>query len=173
MSGQPHSQNKFVWVLILVFLFLIFNIVFLIISDLPTRVTYTSVATQNISDASVIDSISSSTQSAVIEAEVFSPVEITPISTQPLSKFIEVTEGCAENHQGECLLVRSGPGREFPVVYKLRNGVVLKTSESVLDEQSGITWYKIIFDEWLRYPNRVGKAWYGINFIYINFSICC
>ena len=38
----------------------------------------------------------------------------------------------------------------------LRNGVILKVLEKV--EVDGISWYKIYFDEWVRYPNRLGKT---------------
>ena len=85
------------------------------------------------------------------------PPEI-PQTIKPDETYIEVTDGCAAHFQGECLLVRSGPGKSFPVVLKLRNGVVLKVSETV--ETDGQTWYKIIFDEWLRYPERVPKSLY-------------
>ena len=73
--------------------------------------------------------------------------------------FIEVTDGCAAHFQGECLLVRKGPGKEFPVISKLRTGVVLKVSSSSVSND-GITWYKVVFDEWLRYPERLKGDWY-------------
>ena len=83
---------------------------------------------------------------------------IIPGSDKPLSTFIQVTDGCQAHFQGECLLVRSGPGKDFPVVYKLRNGVVLKIASTTV--VGGITWYKITFDEWLRYPDRLGGNWW-------------
>lgn len=75
-----------------------------------------------------------------------------------LGKYIKVTDSCGAHYEEECLVVRSGPGKDFPVVSKLRNGIVLKISET-LEEDDG-TWHKIIFDEWLRYPNRVKTDWY-------------
>jgi uncharacterized protein YraI len=75
-----------------------------------------------------------------------------------LFKYVEVTDGCGTHFEGDCLLVRSGPGTDFPVVYRLRNGVVLKVAGEV--EREGALWYKIIFDEWLRYPERITGDWY-------------
>ncbi len=86
----------------------------------------------------------------------------TTTSLLPLKKvyfeYIEVIDGCSEHFQGECLNVRSGPGLEYPVVTQLRNDVVLKVDGKV--ERDGETWYKIVFDEWLRYPERVETDWY-------------
>ena len=83
--------------------------------------------------------------------------------TEPLTNadgtYIVVTDGCATHFQGECLLVRKGPGKEFPVISKLRTGVVLKVSSSSVSSD-GITWYKVVFDEWLRYPERLKGDWY-------------
>ena len=73
-------------------------------------------------------------------------------------EYIKVTGGCGPFHEGECLLVRSGPGAQYPVVERLRNEVVLKVDSKV--EQDGKTWYKIIFDETLLYPERVQGDWY-------------
>jgi len=75
-----------------------------------------------------------------------------------LFEYVEITDGCDINFVGECLNVRSGPGLDFPVVSQLRNGIVLKVGGEV--EHDGLTWYKIIFDEWLRYPGRVKGDWY-------------
>ncbi len=75
-----------------------------------------------------------------------------------LFEYIEVTDGCGIHFEGECLNVRSGPGIEYPVVAQLRNGIVLKVGGQV--EREGEKWYKIIFDEWLRYPERVADDWY-------------
>lgn len=75
-----------------------------------------------------------------------------------LFEYIEVTEGCAEHFAGECVNVRSGPGTDFPVVTRLRNHIVLKVGGKV--EREGKTWIKVIFDEPLRYPERVTGDWY-------------
>ena len=75
-----------------------------------------------------------------------------------LFEYVEVIDGCGPHFEGECLNVRSGPGTEYPVVANLRNGIVLKVDGQV--ERDGSVWYKIFFDEWLRYPERVTGDWY-------------
>ena len=75
-----------------------------------------------------------------------------------LFEYVEVTGGCGSSFQGECLNARSGPGEEYPSVAKLRNGIVLKVGGKV--ERDGRTWYNIIFDERIRYPERVSGDWY-------------
>ena len=75
-----------------------------------------------------------------------------------LFEYIEVVQGCGSYFNGECLNVRSGPGEDYPVVTKLRNNIVLKVGGKV--ERDGKIWYKIIFDEKIRYPERVQGDWY-------------
>lgn len=75
-----------------------------------------------------------------------------------LFEYVEVINGCGIHYQGECLNVRSGPGIEYPVLAQLRNNIVLKVGGQV--ERDGQHWYKIVFDEFLRYPDRVKGDWY-------------
>lgn len=75
-----------------------------------------------------------------------------------LFEYVEVVDGCGAHFEGECLNVRSGPGIEYDVVAQLRTNIVLKVGGLV--ERDGTEWYKIIFDEWLRYPDRVKGDWY-------------
>ena len=88
----------------------------------------------------------------VIGNDVVLPVE------KVLFEYVRVTDGCDPFYVGECLRVRSGPGTEYPIISRLRNEVVLKVDGQV--ERDGVTWYKIIFDEWLRYPERIQDDWY-------------
>ncbi|MCR4285318.1 MAG: L,D-transpeptidase family protein [Candidatus Kaiserbacteria bacterium] len=81
-----------------------------------------------------------------------------PSVQKPLLKYVEVTDGCDIHFEGECLRVRGGPGVTYPIVARLRNGMVLRVGDEI--EQDGILWYKIIFDEWLQYPERVVDDWY-------------
>ena len=76
-----------------------------------------------------------------------------------LFRYVKVTDSCAIHYQGECLNVRSGPGLEYEVVEQLRNDIVLKVGGQVKRE-TGEVWYKIVFDEHLRYPERVTSDWY-------------
>lgn len=86
----------------------------------------------------------------------------TPPALLPLQpvlfEYVEITDGCGPHFEGDCLNARSGPGTEFPSVAKLRSGVVLKVGGKV--ETASSTWYKIVFDEWLRYPERMAKNFY-------------
>ncbi len=75
-----------------------------------------------------------------------------------LFEYVEVIDSCGPHYEGECLRVRSGPGTEYPVLASLRNGMVLKVGGKVEREEE--TWYKIVFDEWLRYPERLKGDWY-------------
>lgn len=68
-------------------------------------------------------------------------------------EYLIVNAGCDPDWSGECLNVRSGPGTTYPSVLKLRNGVVLASGGEV--EVEGERWYKVIFDEWVRYPERL------------------
>lgn len=75
-----------------------------------------------------------------------------------LFEYVEVEGGCGPYFKEQCVNMRSGPGEDYPVVLRLRNGVVLKVGGKV--ERDGRTWYKIVFNEWLRYPDRVTGDWY-------------
>lgn len=69
-------------------------------------------------------------------------------------EYIEIIDSCGAYFEGgACVNLRSGPGTSYEVVQKLRTGVVLRTSGSI--EAEGYVWYKVMFDEWLRYPERV------------------
>ncbi len=81
-------------------------------------------------------------------------IEIEPV----LFEYIAITDGCGIHFEGECLNVRSAPSKEAPSVAKLRNGQVLKVGGKVENEDQ--TWYKVVFDEWLRYPERLRGDWY-------------
>ncbi|MCA9363349.1 L,D-transpeptidase family protein [Candidatus Kaiserbacteria bacterium] len=84
-------------------------------------------------------------------------VELLPVE-KVVFEYVEVVDSCDAHYEGDCLLVRSGPGVEYPIQSRLRNGVVLKVGGMV--ERDGQRWLKIVFDEWLRYPERVKGDWY-------------
>ena len=79
-------------------------------------------------------------------------------ATLTTGEYLMVTDSCGAYFSGECLRVRSGPGINFPVVASLRNGMVLKIDETIMVDD--VPWHKIIFDEWLRYPERHKGDWY-------------
>lgn len=75
-----------------------------------------------------------------------------------LFQYIEIVDGCGPYFTNECLNARSGPGTDFPIISRLRNGMVLKVGGVV--DRDGEQWYKISFEEWLRYPERIVDDWY-------------
>jgi hypothetical protein len=83
----------------------------------------------------------------------------TASTSKPHMQYLEVVDGCDIHFGGECLRVRSGPGTEYPVVAKLRSHMVLKVGGEAAD-LNGLLWYKVIFDEYLQYPERVTSEWY-------------
>ena len=99
---------------------------------------------------------------AVKESEmvVSSTLPVVPAPT-PENRYIEVISGCNAHYEGDCATVHSGPGEAYPTVFELRTGVVLAVSDIVLS--GGRTWYRVIFDEHVRYPNRISNVWYVSN----------
>jgi lipoprotein-anchoring transpeptidase ErfK/SrfK len=81
----------------------------------------------------------------------------TPAFTLPITKtlfeYVEIKNSCGVHFAGDCVVARSGPGLDFPVVTQLRNDIVLKVGGQV--DHDGHTWYKIIFDEYVRYTERI------------------
>jgi len=75
-----------------------------------------------------------------------------------LSQYIQVVNSCDWSSAGVCVNMRSGPGTEYPVVMRLRDGMVLKVASTTVE--GGRTWYKIGFDGAIRYPERVTGDWY-------------
>lgn len=85
--------------------------------------------------------------------EVISTV-ITKIYKDPkLYEYVQVVDSCGPSFEGGCVNVRSAPSVDAPSVSQARNGVIFKVSDKI--EKDGSTWYKIAYDEWLRYPERV------------------
>lgn len=97
---------------------------------------------------------------SVVPEESFAPTEESAplLIPEGYMRFVEVIDACGPHFEGECLRVRSGPGLEYPVVASLRTGVVLKVEDAVKGES--YDWFPVVFDEWLRYPERVSGEWY-------------
>ncbi len=91
------------------------------------------------------------------EASTTPPI-LVPISSN-LFPYLEVTGGCDWSYSGTCINMRSGPGIEYPVVLRLRNGIVLKVAGTI-SGKDGKQWYKVEQDAELRYPDRVKSEWY-------------
>jgi len=95
------------------------------------------------------------------DPEIAEPVldtEVLPNVESSLLQYLEVTDGCGAYFEGDCLNVRQRPSTSSPSVLKLRTGMVLRIGETT--EAEGRMWHKIIFDEWVRYPDRVSAEWY-------------
>lgn len=99
---------------------------------------------------------------ALVENEIVQQVVTTvknTLDTEPvLIEYVQVIESCGPSYDGGCVNVRSSASTQAPVVFKARNGVVLKVAGKVTQEDRD--WYKISFDEWLRYPERVNGDLY-------------
>lgn len=86
------------------------------------------------------------------------PKSVAVVDSTDLKQYIEVIDGCDPDFEGECLLARSGPGTDYPVVGQLRTHMVLRVTGTV--ERDGRRWYHVIFPEFLRYPERLSGDWY-------------
>ncbi|QQR65063.1 L,D-transpeptidase [Candidatus Kaiserbacteria bacterium] len=91
------------------------------------------------------------------KAKIDEGTEVPP--PKKLFTFITIKDSCDVHFLGECVRVRGGPGVSFPVVTKLRNNILLMVSTTTV-EADGHTWYQIVFDESLAYPERVASKWY-------------
>lgn len=85
-------------------------------------------------------------------------VEVVPPKPIVYLDYIEIINSCGPYFEGSCVNLRSGAGQNFSSVLTLRDGVVLRTSGKV--ESDGKIWYKVIFDEFVRYPDRLSKTLY-------------
>jgi hypothetical protein len=83
----------------------------------------------------------------------------TEIHEPVLATYVEIRGGCGPHYEGACVNARKDASTSSPAVLKLRNGIVLRTDGTVTDAY-GATWHKIIFDEWVRYPERARAPFY-------------
>lgn len=75
--------------------------------------------------------------------------------------YVEIIDGCGPYYDtSECVNMRSGPGIEYPVVERLRTGVVLMVEPETVMGEDAREWYKVIFGTTLRYPERVAGDLY-------------
>jgi hypothetical protein len=139
-------------------------ILFFIVANIATFFTQSYLSDQRASVAKevILPNTTTAERAAVVQAispEVLrQPVTIVTPPQSELQTYITVSDSCGPYFEGECLRVRSGPGTEYPTIASLRSGMVLKVGEVV--ETDDRVWYKIVFDEWLRYPERVSSSWY-------------
>lgn len=89
------------------------------------------------------------------------PTQTATPEEKPLSHYIEIINGCGTAYDGgPCVNMRLGPSTSAPIAAKLRTGIVLKVEADTTQSSDGHTWYKIIFDKDIRYPERIGGDWY-------------
>jgi hypothetical protein len=162
--SHKKSASKARLVVALVTGVLIMQLVFLILLELGVMGPSGYIKEMFIDDDIYVDSQSGATtttdgflhEEEVIvledESKTVLPVE------KVLFEYVRIKDSCDQSYVGECVRVRSGPGTDYSVVSRLRNDMVLKVGGKV--EHDGMTWYKIVFDEWLRYPERLQGKWY-------------
>lgn len=112
------------------------------------------------SDSSSTNETASESQSQLLLQSRYAsdPFNVQGVHKSVPPLFLEIDGGCGPHYEGVCAQVRSGPGTEYPAIVKLRNGVVLKTDQVLTI--NGATWYRIVVDEWIRYPDRLPTAMY-------------
>lgn len=105
-----------------------------------------------------VSKIPSGSPREAVVAAVETVVEDPEPAGAGLATYLEVTDGCGPYFEGGCVNIRSGPGLQYADVGNLRSGMVLRVGDTrVID---GRTWYRIIFDEPVRYPERLAKEWW-------------
>lgn len=82
------------------------------------------------------------------------------VPEEPAPTYIEVMESCNADYAGNCVNVRLEATTTSPSLMQLRTGIVLPIASTTVTDESGRTWYKVHFTEWIRYPDRVPKDWY-------------
>lgn len=76
-----------------------------------------------------------------------------------LSPYIEVVDSCGPYYTGNsCVNMRSGPGTQYPILAKLRQGVVLKVADATTTSEG--QWYSVFVDDVILHPERVISDWY-------------
>jgi len=81
-----------------------------------------------------------------------------PSTTPTLFPFIEIVRSCNHASMGVCAPVYTAPSTRASTSGTLRTGVILKVSDMFMNENE--LWYRIVFDEWIRYPYRIDGTWY-------------
>ena len=126
-----------------------------------------TIVASRVTSQTIIRSDQTIPSSQTVIATTTVPVETITTDIQikdTLYKFIEVMDGCSIHSEGACVNMRSGPGKDFPVVLGLRTGIVLNVEKTVTDSD-GMEWHKIKFLNTLTYPERV------IGDLYISASV--
>ncbi|KND49265.1 MAG: hypothetical protein AB203_02620 [Parcubacteria bacterium C7867-008] len=86
-----------------------------------------------------------------------SQIQETPVSSV---HYVEIIEGCDPYLVGSCANARSAPTTTAPIVAKLRSGIVLAVGTTTVIDTTGREWHEVVFNEWVRYPERIHDTWY-------------
>lgn len=174
MNHTKKQQQKIVFVLSTVLAALVCTIIVGILLFMTVTMTY-EYSQSEVFESPAAENYFVAPPSPFLGEEEMIIVDTTASSTEmlPVEKvlfeYVEVMQGCGPYFEGECLNVRSGPGVDYPVIAQLRNSIVLKVGGKV--ERDGQTWFQIVFDEWLRYPERVTDDWYvAADFVRVLFD---
>lgn len=110
--------------------------------------------------------INSFEASTTPEIQTEDPQEIIPEpSKEGYLPYIEIIDACGPSAVGSCVNMRTGPGEEYEVAARLRNGIVLPVEKIILVK--GREWYKIKVDEDIQFPERAKDGWYIASGDYI------
>jgi hypothetical protein len=86
--------------------------------------------------------------------------EYIPPADPTLADYVMIVNSCGPYFNDDlCVSLREEPSASSTILQPLRNGMVLKV-DSAMIESEGRTWYKVVFSEWLRYPERAPKTSY-------------
>lgn len=129
-------NKKFVYGSALLFIIILFFIVYY------SKISLSTLRVTNIFPISIFNRDPATTTDNTV-AITTPTAQGEKIPVEELSNYIEVIDSCNPYYVGECVNVRSGPDTSYPVVTKLRTGVVLKVGATVTE--NGEDWYKIIF----------------------------
>lgn len=111
----------------------------------------------------VLATMASTLMVPLVPETVTASAENTPQHEEPppapeVFPFAEIVHSCNYSAVGTCAVVYGGPSVSEATGTTLRTGIVLKIGDIVQNENE--VWYRIIFDEWVRYPDRVSTTWY-------------
>lgn len=147
-----HKENRILMVIVVV-LTLIFFALLGVLLFIPHQISDESQV------ASILPPEKKSTEATTTPVVKYIKKIPPPAQTETgLFHYVEIVDSCGPFYDGECVNMRSGPGLNYSVVSRLRNGAVLRVGEAI--EHNDQYWYKVINDEWIRYPERVTSDWY-------------
>lgn len=94
----------------------------------------------------------------VRSAELLARTNYAPQIETQKEPYIEVVDSCGPHFEGRCLRVRDTPSLSGSIMTVLRTGVVLHIATSTIIDDKGMRWYEVVFNEWIRYPERIGQT---------------